>query len=72
MPLKWTYNDEEHEWEIVVNGHVVAFVTDEMIERVADPQAIAVRVFNSVGSVPPPLEKLLPPHDPNIVIYDVS
>lgn len=61
--LAWTYNTEEHEWEIVVDGHVVAFVTDEMIEKVADRQALAIRIYNTLRSVPPPLDDELPTKD---------
>lgn len=49
-----------------------AWVTDELIARVHSPQMLAVRLFNKIGSVPPPLEEYLPPHDPNTVRYDLA
>ena len=67
----WQHNDEEARWEFgyydlpretfVWN----AYVTDEMIDRVAFPAPLAVRLWRSVGSVPPPLQEHLPPQPPD-------
>ena len=42
-----------------------AYVTDEMIDRTALPAALAVRLWRSTGSVPPPLQDHLPPQPPD-------
>jgi hypothetical protein len=44
-----------------------AWVTDEELGRVALPAALAVRLWRSVGSVPPPLQERLPPWPPPVV-----
>jgi hypothetical protein len=79
---RWERDDGEARWELVAYREDVprmtterivgAWVTDEHIDRVASPQMLAVHLFNKLGSVPPPLEEHLPPHDPNTVTYDLS
>lgn len=67
----WQHNDEEAQWEfgyydLAYDRFIAnAWVTDEMIGRVAFPAAIAVRLWRSVGSVPPPLQEHLPPQPPD-------
>jgi hypothetical protein len=66
----WQHNDRERQWELRYGEHVGAFITDEFIERVDSPERHAVRLFNKIGSVPPPLAALLPPApDPFPVVY---
>lgn len=82
MSGQWEHDDDEARWELVayredvprmVTERIVgAVVTDEMIARVAGPQMLAVRLFNRIGSVPPPLAEHLPPHDPDAVVYDLE
>jgi hypothetical protein len=79
---RWEHDDDEAQWELVTYREDVprmttdrivgARVTDEMIASVASPQRLAVSLFNTIGSVPPPLEEHLPPWDPNTVTYDLS
>lgn len=82
MSGRWEHDDDEAQWELVAYREDVprmatdrivgAWVTDEMIAGVASLRMLAVRLFNTIGSVPPPLEGHLPPHDPNTVTYDLS
>jgi hypothetical protein len=77
---QWERNDSESRWELaayredvprqVTDRIVAAWVTDEHIACVANPVMVAARLFNQVGSVPPPLAEHLPPWDPNTVICD--
>lgn len=66
----WRHNGEEARWEYGYDDlpretfAVIAWVTDEMIDRVAFPARIAQDLWNSVGSVPPPLREHLPPQPP--------
>lgn len=79
VSARWEHDDGEARWELVAYSEDVprmttdrivgAWVTDEMIARVASPQRLAVRLFNKLGSVPPPLAEYLPPWDPNTVTY---
>jgi hypothetical protein len=74
---RWEHDDDEARWELVAYREDVprmttdrivgAWVTDEMIARVASPQMLAVHLFSKLGSVPPPLAEHLPPRDPNVV-----
>lgn len=69
---EWRHNDEESRWELGYYDDVArterwvwsAYVTDEMIDRIAEPAHLAVRTFNKLGSVPPPLAGYLPPEPP--------
>ena len=82
MSGQWEHDDGEARWELVAYREDVprmatdrivgAWVTDEMIAGVASLRMLAVRLFNTIGSVPPPLEGHLPPWDPNVVSYDLS
>ena len=82
MSGRWEHDDDEAQWELVTYREDVprmttdrivgARVTDEMIAGVASLRMLAVRLFNTIGSVPPPLEGHLPPWDPNVVTYDLS
>jgi hypothetical protein len=75
-------NDSESRWELaayredvprqVTDRIVAAWVTDEHIACVANPVMAAARLFNRIGSVPPPLAEHLPPWDPNTVVYDLD
>jgi hypothetical protein len=77
----WEHNVTEHQWELVFRvtdtwGHlmerrVAAWVTDEFIERVWDKRIAAVRLFNQIGTVPPPMQEYLPPDDGGAVLYDL-
>jgi hypothetical protein len=79
---QWERNDLEYRWELagyhvdvprqVTDRIVAAWVTDELIAGVADPVMAAASLFNKIGSVPPPLAGYLPPHDPNVVVYDLG
>jgi hypothetical protein len=66
----WRHNDDEARWEYGYDDIpreafvLIAYVTDEMIERVAFPVMIARRLHERVGSVPPPLREHLPPGPP--------
>jgi hypothetical protein len=44
-----------------------AWVTDEELDRVALPAALAVKLWKSVGSVPPPLAAYQPAAPP--IVY---
>jgi hypothetical protein len=72
---EWRHNDEEARWEF---GYYdlpretfvwCAWVTDEELDRVAFPAALAVKLWRSVGSVPPPLQEHLPPQPPEPILY---
>lgn len=71
----WQHNDEEAQWEhgyydLAYDRFIAnAWVTDEMIDRVYLPATLAVRLWRSVGSVPPPLQEHLPPQPPTTVLY---
>ena len=77
MSAGWVHNDEDAQWEFRVTWRdeprqrtetrVIAWVTDEMVDRVADPVILAARLHNRCGSVPPPLTGHLPADDPDIV-----
>lgn len=62
----WQHNDKEAQWEFgyydLPHKTFVwsAWVTDEELDRVAFPALLAVRIWRSVGSVPPPLQGHLP------------
>lgn len=66
MTTEWRHNDADRQWEygyydLAYDKFIVgAFVTDEMIERVAVPAAVAGQLMRSVGSVPPPLREHAP------------
>ena len=70
-------NDEDARWELRATWRdeprqrtetrVIAWVTDEMMTRVANPVMLAVRLHNSIGTVPPPLAAHLPAYDPGII-----
>lgn len=66
----WQHNDEEAQWEhgyydLAYDRFIAnAWVTDEALDRVAFPASLAVRLWRSVGSVPPPLQEHLPPQPP--------
>jgi hypothetical protein len=74
----WQHNDEEARWE---HGYYDlpretfvwnAWVTDEELDRVAFPASLAVKLWRSVGSVPPPLEEHLPPQPPDPpILYSI-
>jgi hypothetical protein len=76
---QWEHNGSESRWEPVAYHEDVprettdriigAWITDEFIERVANPERAAARLSSKLGSVPPPLEALLPPFGPDVVIY---
>lgn len=52
----WAHNSRREQWEWHdPRGVVRAMVTDEMIERIAVPGALARRLRSTLGSVPPPL-----------------
>lgn len=81
MSGQWRHDDKRERWELgavmqpdPARGHrewlPYAMVTDEMITRVASPAFLAARMFNSLGSVPPPLAEYLPPDDPTRVVYE--
>lgn len=67
---EWRHNDDEARWELGYDDIpretfvLLAYVTDEMIERVAFPAVIARRLHERVGSAPPPLREYLPPEPP--------
>jgi hypothetical protein len=65
----WFHNRAQHQWELFYHDIVAAFVTDEFLKR-SDPIAAATWAFNKLGSVPPPLEGVLPPFDHNEVLYE--
>jgi hypothetical protein len=66
----WQHNDEEARWEhgyydLAYDRFIAnAWVTDEMIDRAALPAMVAQGLWNSVRSVPPPLQEHLPPQPP--------
>lgn len=75
---EWRHNDDDHQWEfgyydlprdkwISLRG----IVTDEAIERLANPAAVALRMYRSCGSLPPPWAKYLP-EEPVSVVFDVA
>jgi hypothetical protein len=76
---QWEHNDGDSQWELIAyrwdaSGFrrtriVGAWITDEFIDRVANPERAAARLSSKLGSVPPPLEALLPPFGPDVVIY---
>lgn len=74
---EWRHDDDESRWEygycddVAGTEHWVwsAYVTDEMIDRVALPAQLAARIFNKLGSVPPPLAEYLPPEPPVITTW---
>jgi hypothetical protein len=67
----WQHNDEKAQWEfgyydLACDRFIAsAWVTDECIDRVAFPARTAQGLWNSVGSVPPPLQEHLPPQPPD-------
>lgn len=77
---EWVHNDDEARWELRVSWRdeprqrdeerVAAWVTDEMIARIAYPATLAASLIGSLGSVPPPLTGHLPPYDPAVVISE--
>lgn len=80
MSGQWEHSGSQ--WELAAyqediprqtrNRVVGAMVTDEFIANVASPAQAAVHLFNKIGSVPPPLAGYLPPHDPDVVVYDMG
>lgn len=77
--MTWEHNDGLQQWELAAYSgdeiagnrarHVVAFVTDEFMERVSDPTGAAVLLFNRLRSVPPPWEELLPREPPPVAFF---
>jgi hypothetical protein len=79
---QWERNDSESRWELAAYREdiprmttdriVGAWVADELIAGAASPAMVAASVFNQAGSVPPPLAGYLPPHGPNVIVYDLG
>lgn len=69
-PPGWTRNEKKMQWELYCGEKLISFVTDEFIARLANPTNAAIRLFNRLGSVPPPMVPLLPKFDPDSVVYD--
>lgn len=73
--ISWRHNDREAQWEhgyydLAYDRFIAnAWVTDEMIDRTGFPAVLAVRLWRSVGSVPPPLREHLPPQPPPPALY---
>jgi len=73
MSAYWRHNGRESRWELGYDDIprqkfvVAAWVTDEMIDHVADPAMLTRRTMESAGSVPPPLREYLPPSVPIVM-----
>jgi hypothetical protein len=69
----WRHNDDERQWEYgyydLAYDRWIGYglVTDEAIERVMFPAALARRLWSSFGSLPPPLAEFEPPPVP--IVY---
>jgi hypothetical protein len=64
---RWRHNDGKHQWELGYDDVprmefvVLAWVTDELIERAANPELVARHIKRKMGSVPPPWQQHLEP-----------
>jgi hypothetical protein len=81
-PMSGQWEHRESRWELVAYREDVpmetrlrivrVWITDGFIERVANPERFAALLFNKLGSVPPPLEELLQPFDPDAVPWPAA
>jgi hypothetical protein len=66
VTVSWLHNAILSQWELrdrdimYDRDDLLAFVTDELIEKTAVPEMIAVHLRRKIGTVPPPLREYLP------------